>query len=75
MTFRLIEDWKREATRLWTMRAAIIWIVIGVVFALLSLVSDWLQKLIGPLAFSAVFVLTGVTFGTARLLKQAGTEE
>lgn len=75
MDRRFIDNWRTEIRRLWSVRAAAVWVVVGVAFALLALVSDELKSVIGWKAFSAVFVVTGVSFGLARVLKQPGTDE
>ncbi|MFT4097050.1 MAG: hypothetical protein QM651_07985 [Rhodoblastus sp.] len=70
----LIDGW-RGAQRLWSNRVAIFWTVVGVVFALLALISDEVKGLIGWVGFSALFVVAGVSFGVARLLKQPGAND
>lgn len=66
----LIDQW-RDAQKLWSNRVAIFWIVVGTIFALLALISDEVKALIGWVGFSVLFIFAGVSFGIARLLKQA----
>lgn len=72
---KLIDNWKTEATRLWSMRVAIA----GVVFwsALSGLWVLWpafVEKL--PLWFYAVGgIAMSIALGLARLTKQKGAEQ
>lgn len=72
---RLIDNWRTEIRRLYTLRLAVVVILIGVLFGLLPLVSDEIKAIIGWKAFSILFVLLGVSFGLARLLKQPGSDQ
>lgn len=68
---RLIDDWKAQILRLWSMRVAIFWLVI----AGLILVWPGLAGEISAPVYALVGVVMVVSFGVARLLKQPGTEE
>ena len=68
---RLIDDWKRQIVRLWSMRVAIFWLVV----AGLILVWPGLAGEISAPVYALVGVVMVVSFGVARLLKQPGTEE
>ena len=57
------------------MRISIVVTFLGVVFALMALVSDWMQKIVGPWMFSVSFLVIGMSVGLARLFKQPGTED
>lgn len=66
----LIEDWRKKALQLWSVRVAALW---GAVFfvimawpALASVVPLWLW---GPIGFAAC-----VSFAVARFAKQPGTD-
>jgi hypothetical protein len=66
----LINNWHREAIRLWSMRVAIFWTAVGTVAAL------WVGlagSIPAPIFFGVGFLVI-FSFGVARLLKQPGTE-
>lgn len=66
----LIDNWHREAIRLWSMRVAIFWTAVGTVAAL------WVGlagSIPAPIFFGVGFLVI-FSFGVARLLKQPGTE-
>lgn len=69
-----VEDW-RQARKWASTWVAVFWVVVGVVFALLALISDEVKNLIGVTGFSIAFLVTGVSFGVARLAGQPGTKE
>lgn len=71
----LIDNWRSEIKRLWSVRVGFFWAAAGVVFALLALISDELKSTIGWIPFSIVFVAVGCSVMAARLLKQPGAEE
>jgi hypothetical protein len=68
---RLIDNWKAEILRLWSMRVAIFWLVV----AGLILVWPGLAGEIHPALYAVGGVLMVVSFGVARLLKQPGTDQ
>ena len=72
---KLIDDWRIELTRLWSMRVAMFWITVGAFLTVAPLVSDEAKSLIGPWHFGGLLFVAAVSFGWARLTKQSGTEE
>lgn len=66
MKLRLIPRWRREAKRLWSIRAALFW---GLVVALPGFFPV-LMDIMNPFAFIAVGSLLTVVSIAARLLKQ-----
>lgn len=68
---RLIENWKTELLRLWSMRVTYFWIVVGAVVllwpGLAGSIPTWLYFGGGLFAI--------VSFQIARLLKQPGTDQ
>ena len=71
---KLIDDWRKQVFRLWSLRVAFFWTVIGGGVALLPLVSDEAKAFLGPWAFAGLFMAMFVSFTLARLLKQPGTD-
>lgn len=71
---QLIEDWKAEFTRLWSMRVTIFWTVFWSGLGGLCLVWPALIGSIPTPWFVGLGVLMPVTIGVARLLKQPGAE-
>lgn len=72
---KLIDDWRREITRLWSIRVATFWIIVGAFIMVAPLLSDEAKALLGPWQFGGVLFVAGVSYGIARLTKQPGTEE
>ena len=70
----LIDNWRSEIKRLWTVRVGFFWSAVGVVFLLLSLISDELKSIIGWKTFAVLFLLVGCSVMWARLLKQPGAD-
>lgn len=68
---RLIPDWHKELTRLWSMRVAMFWLAVA------GLIMVWpgLAGTMPAAAYAGIGVLMVVSFGTARLLKQPGTKQ
>lgn len=75
MNLRLIDDWHRKITRLWSIQVAAFWGLVGGLVILLPLVSEEIKALVGPWAFGGVFLAMFVSVTVARVLKQPGTEE
>jgi hypothetical protein len=71
---RMIDDWRREIRRLWSLRVALIWIAIGSVIFVAPMVSDEAKALIGAWPFAGGLFLASISFGVARILKQPGTD-
>lgn len=71
----LIDNWRTEWRRLWSVRAGIFWTIAAAIAALLTLISDEAKAWLGVPAFAAVFMVATVSVGVARLLKQPGTDE
>ena len=71
----LIEGWRTEWRRLWSIRVAAFWSLVGALVALLPLVSDEAKALLGPWSFAAIFVAAFVSWTLARYLKQPGTDD
>jgi hypothetical protein len=67
----MIEDWHKQILKLWSMRVALFWLVIA------GLIMVWpgLAGSMSPVAYGGIGVLMVVSFGTARLLKQPGTDQ
>lgn len=70
-----IPNWRTEWRRLWTMRVALFWLVVGGLVTLAPMVSEWAQGIVGAGMFSALFLAGFVSVGLARILKQPGAEE
>lgn len=67
----LIDNWRTELHRLWSMHVAVFWTAVGTVAAL------WIGlagSIPSPIFFGVGFVVI-FSFGVARLLKQPGTEQ
>jgi hypothetical protein len=67
----LIDNWKREIFRLWSMKVAFFWIVVGTIAAL------W-PGLAGSIPVSWFIIGGGLfigSFSIARFLRQPGTEQ
>ncbi|AVT76649.1 hypothetical protein RPPS3_25860 [Rhodopseudomonas palustris] len=70
----LIDEWKREARRLWSMRAALggalLWSAVG------GLLMVWpgIASVVPPLAYAVIGVALSIIYGLARILKQPGTD-
>lgn len=68
---RLIDDWRKQIKRLWSVRVAAFWGAVGAVIVILSAylynTFDW--------RVGVLLVLVSATFAVARVLKQPGTEQ
>lgn len=66
----LIPHWKKELTRLWSMKVAYFWLAVGAITVL------WpgLAGSISAGIYLTVGFLLIFSFGAARMLKQPGTE-
>lgn len=71
----LIDNWRTEWKRLWSIRLSIFWISVAGVVALTPMVSDEAKSLLGPLPFAIIFFMAFVSVGVARYLKQPGAAE
>jgi hypothetical protein len=71
---RMIDGWRREIMRLWSLRVALIWITVGAVIFVAPMISDEAKALIGAWPFAGGLFLASVSFGLARILKQPGTD-
>ena len=71
---RFIDDWRASVLRLWSIRVAMLWIVLGALIFVAPMVSDEAKSLFGAWPFAGGLFLASVSFGVARLLKQPGTE-
>jgi hypothetical protein len=71
---RLIDDWRAQIVRLWSIRVALIWIVVGAVIFVAPMVSDEAKGLLGAWPFAGGLFLASVSFGVARIMKQPGTD-
>lgn len=71
---RFIDDWRVTILRLWSIRIALLWIVVGALIFVAPMVSDEAKSLLGAWPFAGGLFLASVSFGVARLLKQPGTE-
>jgi len=67
---RLIDNWKAEFRRLWSVRVAAFWGAVGAVIVILSAylynTFDWWV--------GGLLILVSASFAVARVLKQPGTE-
>lgn len=67
---RLIDDWRAELARLWSVRVAAFWGAVGAVIVILSAylynTFDW--------RVGALLIFASASFAVARVLKQPGTE-
>lgn len=61
--------------KLWSMRVAVFWSVVGSFVMVAPLVSDEAKALIGPWQFGGILFIAGVSFGLARVLKQPGADD
>ncbi len=68
---RLIDNWKREIFRLWSLRVALFWIAVGTIAALWPGLSGSIS--VGWFFFGGFLVIG--SFSVARLLKQPGTDQ
>lgn len=71
----LIDNWRTEWRRLWSVRFAVFWIVVAGVVALLPMISDEVKELVGAKTFATIFLLGFVSVGVARYLKQPGADQ
>lgn len=67
---RLIDNWRRELLRLWSIRVVAFW---GAVYGLI-LVWPGLAGSLPPLLYAVVGVVMCTSFIVARFLKQPGTD-
>jgi hypothetical protein len=67
---RLIDNWKTELGRLWSVRVAAFWGAVGAIIVILSAylysTFDW--------RVGGLLILVSASFAVARVLKQPGTE-
>lgn len=73
-TARLIDDWRTELLRLWSMRVVVFWTVFWSAMGGLILVWPALMGYMPVWLFVSLGVLMCVSFGLARLLKQPGAQ-
>ena len=71
---KLIDDWRRDLARLWSIRVAAFWSAVGAFVMVAPLVSDEAKDLIGPWHFGGILFVAGMSFGLARALKQPGAD-
>jgi len=69
---RLIDDWRGEIKRLWSLRVAAIWIVLSAIIFVAPMVSDEAKAVVGAWPFAGGLFLASVSLGLARLTKQPG---
>jgi hypothetical protein len=67
---RLIDDWKAQVLRLWSVRVAAFW---GAVGALVVILSAYLYNTFNWWV-GGLLILVSASFAVARVLKQPGTE-
>jgi hypothetical protein len=67
----LIEDWRRVALRLWSIRLALLWAAVAGLYAALPAFMDVLP----PGVFAVLSVLASMLIVGARLTKQPGLDE
>jgi len=71
MDMKLIDNWRTEIRRLWSLRVAAFWGAVGglivVLGAFLNFSFNW--------GVGVLLILISATFAAARLAKQPGTEQ
>jgi len=70
----MIDNWRGEIRRLWSIRIAAVWLLVGALVTAAPMVSDEAKALLGAKAFFGLFVAGFVSIGLARLLKQPGAD-
>ncbi len=70
----MIDNWRGEIRRLWSIRLAAFWLLLGGLVAVAPMVSDEAKALFGAKTFATLFVAGFVSIGLARLLKQPGAD-